>query len=859
MRLLAAAALLCASPALAWEAMCRTNDLVSTSGPRVSTSKLEKAICEDEREKSCEGIAFARGVQLGEHAAITRSALIAAGFGPEYTDEAHVFETIDLQSPPMLRQGYFTQGKADLDPALDSLEPQGPSKMSVFAPREVALPELSDLSDWSHSLAEFALGNEHCIPRNVKRKTREDVDMCHGFRKGHMGSINANHWPPLSREVYRRFHGLAKQLANRCRIMESRRATDPSPVAARMRLLVKACQRESLAMEAYAAHFLEDAFATGHMFERWGSPTFGRSQVDKLRQSMAGIVVGTIHGARAVTHNHDRANMPGPNDPVSGGGFVEFKWANEQGLHPGGGDMYLRPCLENAKGWNVSEGEQLAPQYRRMLTCVARGFREVYDDGPDSRAPLPAETGLEQASFGSLSDACWSQRLTNQSMMMSLSVRYWADIDLVDFARAGFWSRTYVKKTLGAQLDDRALEVTDRQLEREKTRMRVALVTLANHYTWSAFLDPDGTDVATMSGFNERLRDVFGNDANTGKPAVPWSGLFLPDVIDGGIPFYEAPTLTQWITPADSAACVDDDSCQEGYYCDQAALEVGTARARPRCVRHETALSRAFRAAETLALCRSETWEDLQAARLRCRDSGSRFSDACQACVQVVAPRLRNACDPGSSFQPRSHGVDNRAICDHYQTFSASGLQGFVHVPYKLESATETWEQAFERVVTKACLDGPEDAGTLPRAIDYKFGTGIGDAGFPPVFLQTRYQATCGKGLGQQWFGWTVVNTELMSSISVGVALRPADRNINETTPNWPYVGQPEDLILESFPAPACDGTGTGTRAALMGGVQRLGFTVPPLASLPICVRVTVRDETVRTGYQLSIGRPPTF
>jgi hypothetical protein len=860
-RALATAALLVSAHASAWEAMCRTNDLVDMNGRRLTPAKLEKAVCEDEKVTNCEGMAFARGVQLGEHAMLTYRALTAAGFGPEYTEEAHVFETPDLFEPPNVRQGYFTKGKADIDPTLDSLEPQGPSQMKVFAPRAVALPEVSDLPDWSHSLSEFALGNEHCLPHNVARTTREDVDMCHGFRKGHQGSINANHWPPLHQAAYIRFHGLAQQLANRCRIMESRAPVEPSPVAARMRVLVKACQRESLAMEAYAAHFLEDAFATGHMFMRWGSPMFGPNQVDRLRQSIGAIIVGTIHGARAVTHNHDRANMPGPRDPVSGDGRVEYVTSASSTRYPGGGDMYLRPCLENAPGWNVSEGQNLTAQYQRMLTCVARGFRDVYERGPMGRTPLPAEQGLEQASFDSLSPMCWSQRLTNQSMMKSLAVSYYFDFSREDFARAGSWASTYVDRTVGHVISDRGLKVSTRQWERERVRMRRAMQWLAVTYTRLGTLDPNGTDLANMTGDAEWLRDIFLKDPVTGAPNLPWSGVYLPLVADGGVPFYEGPTLTSWGTPSMTAMCMKDDDCANGQYCDTSALELGTGTPQPRCVRHETAIMRAFRPAETIPLCKLETWDDLQAARAACQRTGSSSSPECLACVQVISPRLRNACDPGSTYRPRSQGVDNESICDHYQAYSPNGVVGFVHVPYKPDGG-ETWEQAYDRVVRKACLDGASDAGggAPPLGVAYNFNAF--DGTFPSIPERTYFKATCGKtaDAGAHWVSFTFDNSTT-APMTLGMALRPADRQFGAAQPASPYtyLGQGDDLVLESFQPPGCSAAGPSTRAVLSGDTQRLSFVLAPMTSQQFCLRVSPRDETVRTGYTLSIGHPPLY
>ena len=38
------------------------------------------------------------------------------------------------------------------------------------------------------------------------------------------------------------------------------------------------CETEALAIEAYAQHYMQDSFSSGHMWERWGATESSRSK-----------------------------------------------------------------------------------------------------------------------------------------------------------------------------------------------------------------------------------------------------------------------------------------------------------------------------------------------------------------------------------------------------------------------------------------------------------------------------------------------------------------------------------------------------------------------------------------------------
>ncbi len=123
--------------------------------------------------------------------------------------------------------------------------------------RAFSLGELSQLPDWSYALWDWATGHETC-PLDPGTFAGD----CHAFST-HMGPVNANHFVPLSQHFYARYLALALARAASCKAMHVQLGTD----AARFLSFKLACEQESLALEAVAQHYLQDAFSTGHPTE----------------------------------------------------------------------------------------------------------------------------------------------------------------------------------------------------------------------------------------------------------------------------------------------------------------------------------------------------------------------------------------------------------------------------------------------------------------------------------------------------------------------------------------------------------------------------------------------------------------
>jgi hypothetical protein len=453
----------------------------------------------------------------------------------------------------------------------------------------------------------------------------------------------------------------------------------------------------------------------------------------------------------------------------------------------------------------------------------------------------------------SLSNDCWDQRLTNRSMHLALGAPAFliAGFDAEDLASPGFLTHLQLRIAQGRGTTQRELGLSDRQRRRELTRFQDTLQRLSLAYEQRAAADAQGVDVANMDGPSAALREVFGQVPGQTQPAVLWNGAYLNDLETLG--FLETHSFETWRNPFTPVPCSIDDNCQDGEYCDHNALDEG--RPYPTCVRHETGLVRALREAEAPRLCGMETFDDLEAARAACKGAGP-GSDACRSCVQVVAPRIRNACDPGSNFTPRSNGVDNRAMCDHYGT--ALSFEDFIHIPYELEGARETWPEALARVANKACLDGPDLV--RPTGYDYRFTPepDMRPFAIESVVARTYFEVTCGKSIGTHWFTFTAT-APAANALNIGISMRTARQQIGSPTPAFPWAGDVNDLILEMFEGPNCDPGATPVRAPDAPDIKRLNWTVPAGTTRAMCLRVKVRSPSVRTGYLLSLGRPPAF
>ncbi|HYI01674.1 hypothetical protein [Hyalangium sp.] len=656
MRALVIGALLAAAPAWAWQGMCRSSFPGGSIGGDLATSQiLAESVCAmDQREgvyTSCfAGRVAARGKQLGEHAQIAAEAMAIAGLPPTLTGPVEVNVYTDGTLLPDLQN-------------FPSLAPAAPGSMKKLELREKHLAEFAELPDVSHSLADFMLANEHCAVPNIQADTLKRIDSCHEFA-GHMGALNASHWPPLARAYYDHYHQLAMTTAQDCARHDAKLLEDPFHSRSLLgNAFLEECEREALALEAFASHFLQDAWSSGHMWHRWGYLVPPSRDYDYLAGFHATLMTGVIHGTRAITGTHDRACMPGPFQPLSFEPIIKYRHGVSAQELAGGGDLYLEQCTSRVPGWSVRtmHGAQNEPQIAGMLHCAALGFREVYLAGPNTAGRNLPEIDTDypfpmRKPTSSSDEPCWDMRLTNSSMYLSLGIHHdLAELTPERMLHPVNFSR-FVTDLLAGAIENKArasLETNVTPLEKQilAAQFRTEAVRLAWLFIMEARDNPTSTSLATDHPDMASYMDV------------PRSAHWEADVRAGLIPFLEPKNHRDW-NAEPGAVCQNDMDCSNGAFCDKTVVIAldGGLRSQPSCVPAAAAIQRAFRFGELPHWCKEDDAKNLELARAACMASPT-SGDACSACADMLEPHLRDACGPEevSATQPLS---SEHSLCD---------------------------------------------------------------------------------------------------------------------------------------------------------------------------------------------------
>jgi len=722
------AVLLAAPAARAWEGLCRSEESIGgrdALGVLLGSPVFDHSVCAMHEEPRCDGgIDAARGVQLGEHTDLTVRAMRAAGL-PD-----------DLFDPVTLR--YWASDVPLFGGDTMPWAPASAGGMRRVVERALFLAELGEGPDVSHSLSDYLLGNEHCFVSNVRTSSLAEMNACHEFT-AHMGPINSTHWPLLARPVYDKLHAHALRVADRCKAMDDAvdARTGTHPLGFDMRTRVDACEVEALAMEAFASHYLEDVWSSGHMWDRWGPPVPPASDEDKLRAFLATAMVGLIHGSRGVLNLDDQLCMPGvfPGDPATSP-IVEYRHGEDEVRHAAGGDLYLDSCNAGDNGLSVRGLTPIGEsQFDGMLKCVALGFAEVYEHTGRSHGDFAEqEMGAYEypASITkSTDDACWDMRVTNQSMVLGLGTlaRGLGRVTAVDLTDPKFWSRMAVRYKIDDAVDNGernlALDLpffeNDRAEEEfRKEATRTAYAMLAQVQGEDA--RPQGTEVA--AGTTSLTSSFMG---------VLRSSRWVGDVEQNEVPYLEHAD-TAWWNDLPSSSCEHDHDCPDRQICDESVVvrgNDGTVVPQPACVPHEVGVLRAFREAEVPYWCDAD---DLELARLACRQD----EEACEACIEMVIPHMRNACGPDDYVEASDGGADRRSMCD---VFGAGEEGDYVYGPYldgDLDSLTRTASnlchgvygpnELTERLHAQGHADGPPP-GASPAHLGILTHTGVACGG----------------------------------------------------------------------------------------------------------------------------------
>lgn len=858
-----------ARPAAAYESQCRPG----TTATSFIRDVLERSVCLPASEPECKpGLEFARGRQLGEHTWIAREAMVRAGLPTALVTREDALSYY-IDGAPVGPQ------QCSNNPRPESIAPAAPGAMRKRVVRRLAIAELAQAVDGSFSLGDFLLGNEHCLAKNaIPNAMLDDVDqinVCHTF-ESHLSTVNSTHFLPQAREMYLRYHRYAIEVATACKKMcsafqgrpcDGMKTLPNHALAVRMKRMVEDCEKEALVLEATANHFLGDAWSSGHMWQRWGSPRFAPldDTSERLRRATVSLVAGLIHGWRSKVRpladkvfQHDQMCLPGKVPglltvvPVLGqlldkliSLFDDVVMWSQPGGEPreGAGDLYLLQCNavdRKAEGALVS-GPSLRPQLRRMLTCGAAGFREVYEKGPGVAGALGARVDWDDAATESSGDGCWSQRATNASMSLGLgawSVSFGGFNPLKMLAsRLVIGAVPFLSQGHDAWLPEKLL-VGSVSLQAELTRLSYEVSARAAEA-------PEGRDLADLDA--PGLRSLLGVSRNAEHVGEL-------DTLE----YLEPKERSAWRIANTNAntPCTSDAQCRAlpGAYCDRQGSGA-TANAAGRCVALEASIVRAFRLAEVAALCAAEGRAEQDAARRNCKEHGGA---ACDACVDVLAPHLRNACGPGSFSERDATGVDRRSLCDILAQAglargSASPLFSAFDAAHRGDDAHESAAEAAARAL---CLAGPGGGDNTNYVYDYQEGP-------PPA---RDIHATGGFFANQLLCAALAPGTAWMhrrhGADSVGAHLHRFQFDVT-TFIDFPYVVPADRVsVLVWRGAGACAAANNQSLAGATelvpfdldgDGVKdtfRYEWLVPARTADELCFRVSGKDPAVHTGYR---------
>lgn len=403
------------------------------------------------------------GKEHDEHAALARRAAQIAGL------PASLGKTFWLRYPaPNERIATPVGDKWIVGPKWKPLDMASSSSSTL---RAVTLYELVQIPDKAYSVWSWASGNEECALDLAAPGFPNSVGDPGNYRCNDYFSsialVNGTHMVPASKSIHHHYHQLALNRMSECSTLAvgldgfDAYKTDVNeedikgswtPVWSSNDHEVHQCEREAMVYEMFAQHFLQDAFATGHMWHRWGYPEpamypyrindSGGIAWDKQPQdvpientygrrayiaSVVGGFVGMIHGTKAVA---ERKVPPWVteyttlvDDPLNGPWYLDssgerhqVKYQDANGfVTAGAGDLFAHLVLQQS-------GADYEPWQSRFLSCSAASMREVYAAGPKAHGELGAYQGsldLDDAQLD-MDVECWSQRATNSSMLGSV-------------------------------------------------------------------------------------------------------------------------------------------------------------------------------------------------------------------------------------------------------------------------------------------------------------------------------------------------------------------------------------------------------------------------------------------------------
>ncbi len=378
-----------------------------------------------------------------EHQELAHWALLNLGWTGLY-DRAP-FRTIDLNQSvfrPVLRAA--TPGP-DINSAFHYCDDETTYLSERCIPHPAAF---AGLPDFSYSVYDWLNKNLECpaLPTNA-----EDLFSCHDYSKWLGAVLNSSHFGDQAEAVFRHFHAIAIALADNARILRAlvSDAESSGIYTEEALLLVREAELEALAYEGYAQHFLQDRWASGHMWNRWNGPSYeslsAGYSLDQHR--IIGAITGILHGAEAflrATDIVDKDNTPGPMSSPVVSFFgdtatpISYKNSPDGPLLPAVGDYRFSDMLSGTFGSAYGYTGiplRVPEQETSMLLCSQSAWADIaihfYDNGDSTfgvhnllvneQTPRFLGATLNTAESPTDTVSCWSQWATNESMSTGIS------------------------------------------------------------------------------------------------------------------------------------------------------------------------------------------------------------------------------------------------------------------------------------------------------------------------------------------------------------------------------------------------------------------------------------------------------
>lgn len=357
---------------------------------------------------------------------------------------------------------------------------------------------------------------------------------CYAF-DGWLGALNSTHFGHLAVETYGRHHAQAMREAQRARALRERVDPDFHKDAIR--------EAEDLAMifEMTGQHFLQDRWAAGHMWSRWGA---GEPNGRKIAtaQTMA-LLTGITHGTYAIFQRPDPMGLPSAS---ASGEAAQWGYPRVNGL----GDTIEHTDRFDGIGddaWVALRTDQafdievdVAFQREMLMTCAAGGIRSVISAFGSNGAgtygidqlPLPEKTALEnerlflKLGFSPYNEgACTDASVTNATFYEGIST-------LIGSEETELHGLVVIYDVVTDDSSESTIE--------DGAKIRMGPSYLPLHYKAWRFAETN------PNGFDAAHHEDWGNINDVRWEGTDWAETLAPEVLEALAPNGRVRSISKW-------------------------------------------------------------------------------------------------------------------------------------------------------------------------------------------------------------------------------------------------------------------------------------------------------------------------